>query len=169
MKGVPVMISNLENQRSRSRRHTRCDTVGIERFLLWELLSFTLRLLVLLPGVSCGSEPTTSLLVHLCPRGHTVNRHEEDLLRLDLGEEVINVREYGEDDLFLGYAIVDIVLGGRRVRTVVDDTVLPSAMLWVGFPHHIQTALVSADQHGRIREVAATPTIGYQTLGCCLA
>jgi hypothetical protein len=124
---------------------------------------------VLLSGVSCGSKPTTSLLVHLCPGGHTVNRHEEDLLRLDLGEEVIDVREYGEDDLLLGYAIVDIVLGGWRVRTVMNDTVLESAKLLVGFSHHIQTAVVSTDQHGRVWEVAVTLTIGYQMLGCCLA
>jgi hypothetical protein len=66
-------------------------------------------------------------------------------LRLDLGEEVIDVREYGEDDLFLGYAIVDIVLGGWRVRTVMNDTVLASAELLVGVSHHIQTAVVSTD------------------------
>lgn len=124
---------------------------------------------MLLPGVSCGSEPTTSLLVHLCPRGNTVNRHEEDLLGLDLGEEVIDVREYGEDDLFFGYPIVDIVLGGWRVRTVMNDTVLKSAKLLVWVSHHIQAAVVSTDQHGGVRDMAVIRTIGYQKSGCCWA
>lgn len=119
MNGVPILQYGVHRSLL-----TWCDTVGIESLLLWELFSLLLRLGLLLPGVFGSSESSRSLLVHLCPGGDTVNGHEEDLLRLDLCEQVIDIGEYRQYHLFFRYTKVHVVLGRCGVGTIVDDTVL---------------------------------------------
>ena len=103
---------------------TRSDTIRVKGLLLGQLLPFLLSLASLLDGVSRSSKSPASLLVHLRPRGDTVNGHEKDLLRLDLGEQMVYIREYREYHLFFRYPEVRIVLGRWGVGAVVDDPVL---------------------------------------------
>jgi hypothetical protein len=94
MKGVPAGQYKSEHMGSWELLTWR-DAVGIECLLLGQLLALTLCLRSHLLNLSCGPEPSASLLVHLCTRCYTINSHEEDLLGLDLGKEVIDVIEDG--------------------------------------------------------------------------
>lgn len=55
-------------------------------------------------------EPSSSLLVHLCSRRHTVHRHEENLARLDDPEEHLKIMENVCKDLLLRNAKVDVFI-----------------------------------------------------------
>jgi hypothetical protein len=118
---VPVVSGAL------SSRHTGRDTVRVKRLLLRELFSLALSGLALLTRVTGGAEAAGTLLVHLGAGRDAVDRHEEDLLGLDFGEEEVDVLEDGEDHLLLGDAEVRVVLGRWGVGAVVDDTILSSA------------------------------------------
>ena len=72
---------------------TRCNTIRIERLLLGQLLPLLLRGGPLFFCVPSSPEPPAPLLIHFRARRDTVDRHEKDLLRLYLGEEVINIVE----------------------------------------------------------------------------
>jgi hypothetical protein len=138
MKGVPVgvrsgakvstnghlgqhAVSAAETEMEGER--TWSDTIAVERGLLGQLLSLTPGFLLKLLGFLGGPEAPAALLVHLRPRRNAVDGHEEDLARLYLGEEVIDVGEDGEDHLLLRQPERSIALRRRRVRAVVDDAV----------------------------------------------
>ena len=87
---------NFEGER------TWCYTVTVKSLRLGQLLPFPLCLLAYLLRLLRRSEPTTPLLVHLRPRGHTVDGHKEQLLGLDLAKKMIDIRKDGREDLFFG-------------------------------------------------------------------
>ena len=68
-------------------------------------------------------KPPAPLLVHLSSGCASVNGHEEDLSRLDLGEQVVDVGIDSEDHLFLGDPEMHVSLGGRRMGTIVNDSI----------------------------------------------
>jgi hypothetical protein len=71
-----------------------------------------------------------------------IDSHEEDLLRLDLGEQMVNVGKDREDHLLFRYSEVRVVLARRRVRTVVDNTILSSVrMNNVAYIDHLFTKI----------------------------
>ena len=90
-------------QRHQSKRtRTRGDTVTVKRLRVRQLLALPLCLLPDLLRLLGRSEPTAPLLVHLRPRGHTVDGHKEQLLGLDLAKKMIDIRKDGREDLFFG-------------------------------------------------------------------
>ena len=101
---------------------TRRDTIRIERIFLWQLLPFSDRFLSRLLCVQGSSESPRPLLVHLRTRGHAINCHEEQLLRLYLAEEVLDIVEDLDEHLILANMLGDagiIVIVGA----VVDDAI----------------------------------------------
>ena len=60
-------------------------------------------------------------MIHLCPRCHSIDGHEEHLPWLDHSEEHLDVVEDVRDDLLLRNPKVWIIVVG--VRAVVDDPV----------------------------------------------
>ena len=66
-------------------------------------------------------EPPTALLVHLGSRGDAIDGEEEELLRLDDGEEVGDVGEHCKEDGLLRDAERGVVV--VWVRAIVDDAV----------------------------------------------
>lgn len=68
-----------------------------------------------------SSLPPPPLLVHLSPRGDTINGHEEQLLRLDDLEENAEVVEDVLEYLLLRNS--EMRVGVIRVRAVVDDAI----------------------------------------------
>lgn len=72
-------------------------------------------------GLPGAPEATAALLVHLGPRCHTVDGHEEHLAWLDHAEQHLNVVEDVSKDLLLRYA--EMGIGIVRVRAHVDDAV----------------------------------------------
>jgi hypothetical protein len=89
---------------------TRGDTIRVECLLLGQCLAFPLGRFALLHRVLGGPESPTSLLIHFRPRRNTINGHEEYLLRLNLGEEMVDICEYREDHLLFRYPEVRIIL-----------------------------------------------------------
>lgn len=55
-------------------------------------------------------ESPSSLLVHLCPRCHTIHCHEENFARLDDSEEYLHVMEDVSKNLLLRNAKVNILI-----------------------------------------------------------
>mmetsp|Transcript_70792 Transcript_70792/g.163664 ORF Transcript_70792/g.163664 Transcript_70792/m.163664 type:complete len:265 (+) Transcript_70792:2467-3261(+) len=107
----------------------RCDDIGVEKLssasvrqraalglpILPQLFLFTLHLLTLL----CCSKSTSSLLVHLCTRSHTVDGHVDHLLWPGDADEAIQVEENILVHVFL-------VLGGWPIFWMaagMDDAV----------------------------------------------
>jgi hypothetical protein len=122
--GSDGRVSDRDRRRQRSStRLTWRDTVRIESLFLGQDLSIPLGLFLSLLVLLGSPEPPAPLLVHLGPGCTSIDGHEEDLSRLDLGEQVVDVGIDGEDHLFLGDTKVHVALGGRRVRTVVNDPV----------------------------------------------
>ena len=95
-----------------ARRLTWRDTIAVERFRIWQLLSLALRLLTHLPRFLRRPEATTTLLVHLRTRGDTVDGHEKQLLRLDLSKEMIDIRKDGGENLLLSEPEVGVLVIG---------------------------------------------------------
>ena len=101
MNTVPVGI-RLDGRKARQgRARTRGDAVAVERLFFREFLPLSLCLLPDFPRFLGCSEPTTPLLIHLRTRGNPIDSHEKQLLRFDLPEQVIHVREYRGKNLLL--------------------------------------------------------------------
>ena len=82
-------------------RHTRGNAVAVERLFFRKFLPLSLGLVPNFSRLLGCSEPPTPLLVHLRSRGNSVDSHEKQLLRFDLPKQVIHVREYRGENLFL--------------------------------------------------------------------
>src|SRR5579862_3675637 len=67
-----------------------CYTVTIKGFLLGHLQTGLERLLFGNLCIQSSSESSCSLLIHFGPWRHSIYRHEEELLWLDLPKEVFN-------------------------------------------------------------------------------
>ena len=91
---------------------TWSNTIAIERLLVWKLLSLAQRLLPDLLGLLGRPKPPTPLLVHLGARCDTIHSHEEQLLGLDLGEEVVDICENRGEDLLFAHAKMGILIVG---------------------------------------------------------
>ena len=68
-------------------------------------------------------------MVHLRTGSNSINSHEEELLRLDLAEKMLDIVEDLDEHLFFGHSESRIV--GILVRTVVDDLVHVKLVLLV--------------------------------------
>lgn len=98
------------------------DAVAVERLFLRHLDSLSDGLFTGCLSLESCSETSCTLLVHLRPRGHAIDGHEEELLRFDLAEEMLNVVEYTNKHLFFTQAkrhIFSCIL----VSTIVDDAI----------------------------------------------
>src|ERR1700733_6022795 len=97
------------------------DTVAVECILLWHLRAFLDSLFTGLLRIQRCAKATSALLVHLSPGCYPVNSHEEQLLRLDLAKEMLNVVEDLDKHFIFRHAKGD----GIRliVSTIMDDAV----------------------------------------------
>ena len=73
---------------------TRCNTITVKSFLVRQLLSISYSLFPNILRLLCGPEAATALLIHLRTGCHAIDGHEEQLLRLDLAEQMLDVIEY---------------------------------------------------------------------------
>lgn len=95
-------------------RPTWGDTIAVEGFLIGQLLSFRLGLFPYFFRIPRCTKTATALLVLLCPRGHTVDGHKEEFLRLDFAKEVVDIGKYGSEYLLLGESKVRILVVWMR-------------------------------------------------------
>ena len=109
-------------RQARHKLGTWGNAIRVERVLLRHLFPFSNRLVPRCFGVQRGSKTAGALLVHLRPRCDTVNGHEEELLRLDLPEQMLDIVEYLDEHLVFGQTLggggVGVIVG-----TVVNDAV----------------------------------------------
>ncbi|PWY79671.1 hypothetical protein BO70DRAFT_52842 [Aspergillus heteromorphus CBS 117.55] len=83
---------------------TRGNAVTVEGILLGHLDTLRNRLLLGGFGVEGGPETSRALLVHLGSRGHTVDRHEEQLLGLDLAVQMLDIIKNGNEHLVFSHS-----------------------------------------------------------------
>lgn len=126
--GVPKRTKLSHQYESKSERvkgsesvFTWSDTITIESISLWNFLSLSPRLVQNFFRFPRRPEPPTPLLVHFRPRCDSVDREEEQFLWFDHGEQVRDVGEYGEKDLFFRDSERGVVV--VWMRTVVDDSI----------------------------------------------
>src|SRR5271170_1589986 len=102
-------------------RRARRDTVAIECVLLWHLRALFDSLFTRLLRIQRRAKATSALLVHLSPGCYPVDSHEEQLLRLDLAKEMLNVVEDLDKHFIFRHTKGD----GIRliVSTIMDDAV----------------------------------------------
>jgi len=101
---------------------TWSDTIAVEGLFFGEFLAFCLGSLSNFFGLFRCSEPSTSLLIHLCTRCDSIHRHKEYFLRLYLPEEMIHICEDGGKNLFLRESKMGIfVIGMRACNTSVAN------------------------------------------------
>lgn len=89
---------------------TWSDTIAIKGFLVGKLLSLPLRPLPHLFRFLCRAEAPASLLVHFCAWCDAIHSHKEQLLRFDLSKQEIHIMKNPSEDLFLGNAIMSILI-----------------------------------------------------------
>lgn len=97
------------------------DTVAVKGLFLGELFAFAESLFTGPLSIQSGPEAPRALLVHFGARGNAVDSHEEELLRLDFPEEVLDVVEDGNEHFLLGKTEVHIV--NILVCAIVDDAI----------------------------------------------
>jgi hypothetical protein len=96
-------------------RRTWGDAVTIKCVLSGELLALAQGLLAEFACITRCAEPARPLLVHLGSGSDAVDGKEEELLRADGGEEVVNVGEDGSEYLF--FCKSEVRVGIVWVRT----------------------------------------------------
>ncbi|KAF2276441.1 uncharacterized protein EI97DRAFT_39893 [Westerdykella ornata] len=99
----------------------RGDAVAVKSVFLRHFHAFRNGFLSSLFSIECGAESSGALLVHLGSGCDAINRHEEELFRLNLPKQMLDVVEYGNEHLVLCHAE-----GGRVgvfVSAVMDDAV----------------------------------------------
>lgn len=131
MNGVPISPNRhtlLNRQRPLSHSHkqqweklTRSDTITIEPISFWYFLSLFPSLVQNFFRFPRRPEPPTPLLVHLCPWSDSINSKKEQFLWFDDREQVRNVSEYGEKDLFFRYSEWCVVV--VWMWTIVNDSI----------------------------------------------
>lgn len=104
-----------------SEMRTWSNTVAVKAIPLWDLFSLGSSLVYNLLHFLRSPKPSTSLLVHLCSRRHSIDGQKEELLGFDDGEEMRDVGEDGQEDGFFRDSEGSVVI--VRVGAVMDDSV----------------------------------------------
>ena len=107
-------IKKGEGIKEQSLLRTWCYTIAVKRFLFGQFLSFCFCLCSYFFGLFCCAEPSTSLLVHLCPRRYTIYSHKEQLFRFDFPKKMVDVGKNGSENLLLRKSKMSILVVGVR-------------------------------------------------------
>lgn len=124
MNGVPARCKLFSVAATGARACNMCtwrDTIGVKAFALWQLFATSFGLVDDFLRLPRGPEPPTTLLIHLGSRCDTIDSKEEEFLWLDDREQVRDVGEDGEEDVFFRDAERGIVI--VRVRAIMNDAV----------------------------------------------
>lgn len=100
---------------------SRSDAVRVKCIFFGHFYALTDCLFALPFCVQRSPEPPCALLIHLGARSHSIDRHEEQLLRLDLAEQMLDVVEYLDEHFILADPLRDTI--GVVVSAVVDDAI----------------------------------------------
>src|SRR6266511_999632 len=77
------------------------DTIAVESLFVGEFLALSQGPLSNFFRLFRSSEPSTSLLIHLCTRCDPIHRHKEQFFGFYLPENMVDICENGGKNLFL--------------------------------------------------------------------